>query len=136
MTSMVVDLKKDKTRIAYGSEQEVEVYTENEVERLLFYIQDQEKVSLRDKLIVLLLLYTGIRVSELVSIRLKDLDFLTMQLHVVGKGGQDSRSSAALRGGRGGQGIYGHRTQRAQVLGQRVPPTYTKSRKNGPGYGQ
>ncbi len=87
MTSMVVDLKKDKTRIAYGSEQEVEVYTENEVERLLFYIQDQEKVSLRDKLIVLLLLYTGIRVSELVSIRLKDLDFLTMQLHVVGKGG-------------------------------------------------
>ena len=88
MNSMVVDLKKDKTRIAYGSEQEVEVYTENEVERLLFYIQDQDKVSLRDKLIVLLLLYTGIRVSELVSIRLKDLDFLTMQLHVVGKGGK------------------------------------------------
>ena len=88
MTSMVVDLKKDKTRIAYGSEQEVEVYTENEVERLLFYIQDPSKVSLRDKLIVLLLLYTGIRVSELVSIRLKDLDFLTMQLHVVGKGGK------------------------------------------------
>ncbi len=88
MTSMVVDLKRDKIRIAYGSEQEVEVYTENEVERLLFYIQDQEKVSLRDKLIVLLLLYTGIRVSELVSIRLKDLDLLTLQLHVVGKGGK------------------------------------------------
>ena len=88
MTSMVVDLKRDKIRIAYGSEQEVEVYTENEVERLLFYIQDPSKVSLRDKLIVLLLLYTGIRVSELVSIRLKDLDFLTMQLHVVGKGGK------------------------------------------------
>ena len=42
MTSMVVDLKKDKTRIAYGSEQEVEVYTDSEVERLLFYIQNQE----------------------------------------------------------------------------------------------
>jgi len=88
MTSMVVDLKRDKIRIAYGSEQEVEVYTENEVERLLFYIQDQDRVSLRDKLIVLLLLYTGIRVSELVSIRLKDLDLLTLQLHVVGKGGK------------------------------------------------
>ncbi|NLZ49548.1 MAG: tyrosine-type recombinase/integrase [Clostridiales bacterium] len=88
MDRMVVDLRRDKIRVAHGSEQEVEVYTENEVERLLFYIQDTEKVSVRDKLIVLLLLYTGIRVSELVSIRLKDLDFLTMQLQVVGKGGK------------------------------------------------
>ena len=88
MDRMVVDLKKDKIRVAHGSEQEVEVYTENEVERLLFYIQDTEKVSVRDKLIILILLYTGLRVSELVSIKIKDLDFLTMQLHVVGKGGK------------------------------------------------
>lgn len=88
MHRMVVDLRRDKIRVALGSEQEVEVYTENEVERLLFYIQDTEKVSVRDKLIILILLYTGLRVSELVSIKIKDLDFLTMQLHVVGKGGK------------------------------------------------
>jgi len=88
MESMVVNLKKDKIRIAYGSEQEVEVYTDGEVERLLFYIQDRSKVSVRDKLVILLLLYTGIRVGELVSIKLQDIDFLTMQLHILGKGGK------------------------------------------------
>jgi len=88
MTSMVVDLKKDKTRIAYGLEQEVEVYTENEVERLLFYIQNESKVSVRDKLIIYILLYTGIRVSELVSIKLKDIDLLTLQVMIYGKGGK------------------------------------------------
>jgi len=63
----------------------VEVYTDGEVERLLFYIQDRSKVSVRDKLVILLLLYTGIRVGELVSIKLQDIDFLTMQLHILGK---------------------------------------------------
>lgn len=88
MDRMVVDLRKDKIRIAHGSEQEVEVYSESEVERLLFYIQNPERVNVRDKLIILILLYTRLRVSELVSIKIKDLDFLTMQLHVVGKGGK------------------------------------------------
>lgn len=88
MDRMVVDLRKDKIRVAHGSEAEVEIYSESEVERMLFYIQDPSKVTVRDKLIVLLILYTGVRVSELVSIRLKDLDFLTMQLRVVGKGGK------------------------------------------------
>lgn len=39
-------------------------------------------------MIVYLLLYTGIRVSELVSIQLKDIDVLTSTLKVVGKGGK------------------------------------------------
>ena len=88
MQRLIVDLKKDKIRIAYGSEQEVEVYTENEVERLLFFIQDESKVTIRDKLIIYILLYTGIRVSELVSIKLKDIDLLTLQIKINGKGGK------------------------------------------------
>ena len=88
MDTRVVDLKKDKVRIAYGSEQEVEVYTESEVERLLFFIQNESKVSVRDKLIIYILLYTGIRVSELVSIKLKDIDLLTLQMMIYGKGGK------------------------------------------------
>lgn len=56
--------------------------------RILFYIHDPTKVSARDKLITTLLLFTGVRVSELVSIRLRDMDFLTMQINVLGKGGK------------------------------------------------
>ena len=88
MTELVVDLRKDKVKVAGGSEKEVEVYTEDEADRILFYIHDPTKVSTRDKLIITLLLFTGVRVSELVSIRLKDMDFLTMQLNVLGKGGK------------------------------------------------
>lgn len=87
MDELVVDLRKDKIRIAYGSEQEVEVYTEHEVERLLLYLQDRAKVCVRNRLIIHLLLYTGIRVTELVSIKIQDIDLLTMQLNVRGKGG-------------------------------------------------
>jgi len=47
MDELVVDLRKDKIRIAYGSEQEVEIYSEVEVERILFYIQDPNRVSIR-----------------------------------------------------------------------------------------
>ena len=77
---------KDKIRIAYGSEQEVEVYTEPEVERLLLYLQDRAKVCVRNRLIIHLLLYTGIRVTELVSIKIQDIDLLTMQLNVRARG--------------------------------------------------
>ena len=75
MTELVVDLRKDKVKVAGGSEKEVEVYTEDEVDRILFYIHDPTKVSARDKLIITLLLFTGVRVSRLVSIRLKILAF-------------------------------------------------------------
>jgi integrase/recombinase XerD len=88
ITELVVDLRKDKVKVAGGSEREVEVYTEDEVDRILFHIHDPTKVSARDKLIITLLLFTGVRVSELVSIRLRDMDFLTMQLNVLGKGGK------------------------------------------------
>lgn len=88
MDELVVDLRKDKIRVASGSEKEVEVYTDDEVDRLMFYIQDPNKVSIRDRLIVNLLLFTGVRVSELVHIRMGDIDFLTMQLRVSGKGGK------------------------------------------------
>ncbi len=64
---LVVSLRKDKVRVALGSEKEVEVYTDDEVDRLMFYIQDPNKVSLRDRLIVNLLLFTGVRVSVNIS---------------------------------------------------------------------
>jgi integrase/recombinase XerD len=84
----IVDRRKDKVKVAAGSEHEVEVLTEEEIERLFVYIQS-EQVSARDRMIVLLLLYTGVRVSELVSIKLKDVDMLAMNLTIAcGKGGK------------------------------------------------
>ncbi|MHB8984282.1 MAG: site-specific integrase [Carboxydocellales bacterium] len=39
ITDMVVDVKRDKVKVAAGSEREVEVYGERLIERLLFYVQ-------------------------------------------------------------------------------------------------
>ena len=53
----------------------VEALSEEQVEQLLFYVENRNKVSTRNKLIVYLLLYTGVRVSELVGIKIADIDF-------------------------------------------------------------
>jgi len=80
-----ISIKKDKMKIAFGSEAEVSVLTDAQVEQFLFHL---EKDSQRNKLIGYLLLYTGIRVSELVHIHLTDVDQLIGQLTVRGKGGK------------------------------------------------
>ncbi len=81
-----IQLKKDKVQIAVGSEHVVTSLSEEEVEQLLFYVEDTNKVSQRNKLVVYLLLYTGVRVSELIQIKIGDLDRLTGTLTVQGKG--------------------------------------------------
>lgn len=84
-----VDPARDKVKVAKGSEKEVEVLTEQEAERLIFHISDRKKADTREQLIVTMLLFTGLRVSELVNVRLKDIDFLTSTLTVAwGKGGK------------------------------------------------
>lgn len=81
-------VKRDRVSVATGSERVVEALTDAEVERVLAYVQDESKVSFRNRLIVHTLLYTAVRVSELVNIRLKDIDKLTSTLTVKGKGGK------------------------------------------------
>ena len=83
-----IQLKRDRIKIAAGSEESVDALSEEQVEQLLFYVENRNKVSTRNKLIVYLLLYTGVRVSELVGIKTADIDFLTNQLIVIGKGGK------------------------------------------------
>ncbi|WP_337019536.1 tyrosine-type recombinase/integrase [Oceanobacillus massiliensis] len=83
-----IQLKRDQIKIAAGSEDNVDVLSEEQVEQLLFYVENRNQVSTRNKLIVYLLLYTGVRVSELISIKIADIDFLTNQLNVIGKGGK------------------------------------------------
>lgn len=83
-----IQLKRDRIKVAAGSEDTVDALSEEQVEKLLFYVENRNKVSTRNKLIVYLLLYTGVRVSELVGIQLADIDFLTNHLKIVGKGGK------------------------------------------------
>lgn len=88
VSEQVVFLGKDQVKIANGSHKEVEVLSEEQVNRLLFHIQDRSKVTERNELILCLLLYTGVRVSELCKIKIKDIDFITNTLNVFGKGGK------------------------------------------------
>lgn len=88
LNETIIQLKRDRIKIAAGSEDTVDALSEEQVETLLFYIYNRNKVSNRNKLIVYLLLYTGLRVSELVGIKIDDIDFLASQLMVIGKGGK------------------------------------------------
>lgn len=80
-----VHIKRDKVYVATGSETEVSVLTEEEVERFLFYL---EKETGRNRVIGYVLLYTGLRVSELVNVKLTDINYLTNTLLIRGKGGK------------------------------------------------
>lgn len=83
-----IQLKRDQVPIAAASDLHVEILSEKEFERLLFYVEDGNRVSTRNKLIIYLLLYTGVRVSELVGIKLKNIDVLTSTIRIIGKGGK------------------------------------------------
>lgn len=80
-----IKLKKDKISMASGSEEEVSVLTDQQVQQFLFHL---EKESQRNRLIGYLLLYTGVRVSELVGIKRADIDPNGAVLMVKGKGGK------------------------------------------------
>lgn len=84
MEKVCIHLAKDQITTAQGSEKEVTVLTEEQVEQFLFYLE-RKQVSLRNKLIGYLLLYTGVRVSELVQVKLQDIDELMSTIQVVGK---------------------------------------------------
>ncbi|WP_420830450.1 tyrosine-type recombinase/integrase [Bacillus piscicola] len=64
----------------------VDVLKDEEVDKLMMHMHNQAKK--RDRLIIYILLYTGVRVSELINIRTRDIDRLTGTLQVTGKGGK------------------------------------------------
>lgn len=80
--------KKDRIKIAFGSDTSISTFTEEELAKLLNSIADKKKVSLRNRLVIHLLLYTGARVSEIGSIKIKDIDHVSNELEIIGKGGK------------------------------------------------
>ena len=61
----------------------------NEIETMLEVPDTFKNNSLRDKLIIETLYSTGIRVSELVNIKVKDIDFYNNQILILGKGNKE-----------------------------------------------
>lgn len=60
-----------------------------EMEKLLNSIDTSELEGIRNKLIIELLYSTGIRVSELVNIKIKDIRIKENQINIVGKGNKE-----------------------------------------------
>ncbi len=65
--------------------------TRGEVEQLLLAADAERdsRIAKRNKLIVLLLYTTGMRVGELVKIKFEDIDFDRMSIRIFGKGGKE-----------------------------------------------
>ena len=61
----------------------------NELEELFEVFDLKDKYGLRDRLILELLYATGLRVSELVNIELKDIDYQDNHIKVLGKGSKE-----------------------------------------------
>lgn len=61
----------------------------NELEKLLNSIDISKKEEIRNKLIIELLYSTGIRVSELINIKMKDIDIKENQITILGKGNKE-----------------------------------------------
>lgn len=62
---------------------------EGDMERLLAQTPAQEFAAMRDYLILDLLYSTGLRRSELIGLRLEDIDFSRLQLRIKGKGNKE-----------------------------------------------
>ena len=60
-----------------------------EIEKLINCIDIEEENGIRNKLIIELLYSTGIRVSELVNIRIKDIKITENQINILGKGNKE-----------------------------------------------
>jgi integrase/recombinase XerC len=65
------------------------VLTEKETENLMSAAQGEDFASLRDRAIMELLYSTGIRVNELVNLDVNDIDIVSEEIKVLGKGGKE-----------------------------------------------
>lgn len=81
-------LPPDRVELMKESDREVKVLNEEALEALLSAPDTKTKRGLRDKTILELLFSTGMRVSELVSLDVDDVNLKTREMSVMGKGGK------------------------------------------------
>jgi site-specific recombinase XerD len=77
---------KDFKRVKGGEERVRDVLNRKEAKRLLMSPNEGTVLGIRDKAIILLLYSTGIRASECVGLKIKDVDLEGNQINVMGKG--------------------------------------------------
>ena len=81
--SLMIPFRKEEKR-------QMDFLTKEEVDTLLNSCQSDKELGRRDKLMILLLYNTGVRVSELISLRRRDVVFdkscSSGYIHVIGKG--------------------------------------------------
>lgn len=65
------------------------VLTVDEIERLLETPSDRNPLGLRDRCLLEVLYATGLRVSELVSLRIDQVNWVERVIHVIGKGDKE-----------------------------------------------
>jgi tyrosine recombinase XerC len=78
-----------KVSIPKTSKNMLEVPTYREIDQLLSVIISDKPLKLRDRAIFELLYATGIRISELVSLNISDVDMFNNELLVYGKGSKE-----------------------------------------------
>ena len=78
------DIVFGKDKIGLAGNREVDVYTDEEMELIEAYLEN-DGLSQRDRLIIKILKELAVRVSELINIRLADIDVIGLQVEVHGK---------------------------------------------------
>lgn len=84
----LVKSRQDRVKVSSDCQHNVEVFIEEDLNAILRYVDTSGNLSTRDRLIVYFLLYTGCRVSELCSVKIKDMNLLSGSLQILGKGGK------------------------------------------------
>lgn len=82
-------LKKKKPSPEENDEN-IKSFTNIEVQNIFnkVYVNKSDMIALRDSAMIATLIYSGIRISELVALNVEDIDLETCQVHVVRKGGK------------------------------------------------
>ncbi len=65
------------------------ILSKDEIHRMLSYTKDADKSAIRNSLIIEMLYACGLRVSELINIKINDIDFQRQVLKTHGKGDKD-----------------------------------------------
>ena len=86
---LIVNNPFDRIKVPKPPKKVVLPFTDNHLMRLLGVIETSTPIGFRDRTIVITLLDTGLRVSELTNLRLIDLNLDQRSLKVLGKGSKE-----------------------------------------------
>lgn len=81
-------LSPDQIELSKSRERSINFLEEEELEKLLQAPKSDNLLGLRDRAILQVLFSTGLRVSELISLDRKQINFDTGEIGVIGKGGK------------------------------------------------